>query len=308
VGNFPPGWSEWNDRFRDTVRRYWRGDNHTIGELASRLSGSSDLFEKQGRRPWASLNFVTAHDGFTLSDLVTYNQKHNEANGEDNRDGTDNNHSWNCGVEGPTDDASIRELREQQKRNLLATLLLAQGVPMLVAGDEFGRTQHGNNNAYCQDNEIGWVNWQEVSETDRALTEFVRSVLRLRRDHPTFRRTRFLTGTAVYENGPRDVTWLIPEGHEMTPQDWSRPFTRCLGMELYRAGPTDEGRDDEHFLLVVNAHGGEMRFTLPEARLSGAWQIEFDTARADGTDETRLWRGGETYPLHQRSFVLLRDS
>lgn len=307
LGNFPPTWAEWNDKYRDTTRRFWRGDNHMIGGMASHLSGSSETFHHKGRRPWASVNFVTAHDGFTLHDLVSYERKHNEANGEDNRDGTDANHSWNCGVEGPTTDPSIRALRERQKRNLLATLLLSQGTPMLVAGDEFGRTQHGNNNAYCQDNEIGWVQWDERSEEDLALQRFVRMLLKLRRDYPVFRRTKFLNGQPIGNIGLKDVAWLAPEGHEMTAKDWSVPYARCLGMEVYRnaasAGNSDEG---QHFLMLLNAHDGPLSFKLPDAPLTNAWVRVFDTGRIK--EEAHSFRAGQKYPLLHRSFVVLRDT
>ncbi len=231
VGKFPVGWAEWNDRYRDAVRSYWKGDGGQIGELAYRITGSSDLYARSGRRPYASINFVTAHDGFTLQDLVSYNQKHNEANGEDNRDGTDNNRSWNCGVEGPTDDPDVKALRSQQKRNLLATLLLSQGVPMLLAGDAIGHTQQGNNNAYCQDNEISWINWDEAS-ADLELLAFARRVIALRKDHPVFRRRNFFQGRAIKGVGVKDILWLMPDGREMTDEEWGQEFARSLGVLL----------------------------------------------------------------------------
>ena len=307
VGHFPPGWNQWNDRFRDTVRRFWRGDAPLVGDLASRLAGSSDLFEKKGQRPWTGINFVTAHDGFTLHDLVSYNHKHNLANGEDNRDGTDNNNSWNCGVEGPTDDARINALREQQKRNILATLLLSQGTPMLVAGDEFGRSQGGNNNAYCQDNPIGWVDWSRPRAEDAALTEFVRRLLTIRREDPAFRRRAFLTGKLVEETALKDVTWLAPDGGEMTPADWADPHARCLGMQLYRpAGAGAGGLAESHVLLILNAHDSDMAVPLPGARL-GSWSLVLDTARPDLKDGDPVDGADGTYPVLERSFVLLRD-
>jgi glycogen operon protein len=307
LGNFPPTWAEWNDKFRDTVRRFWRSDNHMIGDLASRLSGSSELFHRKGRRPWSSINFVTAHDGFTLHDLVSYDRKHNEANGEDNRDGTDANHSWNCGVEGATTDPSIRALRERQKRNLMATLILAQGAPMLLAGDEFGRTQLGNNNAYCQDNEISWVHWENRSKEDLALESFVRMLLKLRRDYPVFRRTKFLNGLPIGNIGLKDVAWLAPQGHELTNEEWTVPFARCLGMEVYRDGqpPSGEGVG-QHFLLLMNGHDGPVSFKLPEARLAAAWTRVFDTGRIE--KQSGSFRGGESYSLMERSFVVLHDT
>jgi glycogen operon protein len=306
LGNFPPIWAEWNDKFRDAVRRFWRSDNHMIGELASRLSGSSELFHRKGRRPWSSINFVTAHDGFTLHDLVSYDRKHNEANGEDNRDGTNANHSWNCGVEGPTTDSSVRALRERQKRNLMATLLLAQGAPMLVAGDEFGRTQLGNNNAYCQDNEISWVHWDDRSEDDLLLRNFVRMLLKLRRDYPVFRRAKFLTGLPIGNIGLKDVAWLAPQGHELTSHEWGLPFARCLGMEVYRDGRPRTGEGvGQHFLMLLNGHDGPVPFKLPEARLAAAWIRVFDTGRIE--KQSGSFRGGESYPLMDRSFVVLHD-
>jgi glycogen operon protein len=318
LGNYPPGWAEWNDRYRDTVRRFWRGDGGLIGEVASRLTGSADLFQRQGRRPWSSVNFITAHDGFTLNDLVSYQHKHNLANGEDNRDGTDNNNSWNCGVEGATDDPRIRALRARQKRNFLATLLLSQGTPMLTAGDEFGRTQQGNNNAYCQDNELSWVNWEQRDEDDLALNEFAATLLSIRRDHPVFRRAKFLTGRDVDGKGVKDVTWYAPAGHEMNDADWHRPDAHCLGAELFAMAAEPRG-EAELFLVLMNGGGNDVNFVLPEARLSQRWQPVFDTARPEapraGGKKTRVRDGadqpgygrGQAYPLAGRSFVLLQD-
>src|SRR5687767_9727987 len=229
VGGFPPGWAEWNDQFRDTVRDYWRGEANP-GALAPRLCGSPDHFHRRGRQPWASVNFITAHDGFTLNDLVSYNDKHNEANGEDNRDGHSNNHSWNTGAEGDTSDPEIIALRERQKRNLLATLLLSQGSPMLLAGDEFGHTQKGNNNAYCQDNELTWLDWTEQRNADKDLTRFTRRLIQLRRDYPMLRRARFLVGVHNEDLGVKDVTWIDPRGEEKTQESWGDPGERCFGM------------------------------------------------------------------------------
>ncbi|MCU0895584.1 MAG: glycogen debranching enzyme GlgX, partial [Rhodospirillales bacterium] len=312
------GWAEWNDRYRDTVRRFWRGDGGLIGEVASRLTGSADLFQRHGRRPWSSVNFVTAHDGFTLNDLVSYQHKHNLANGEDNRDGTDNNNSWNCGVEGPSDDPRIRALRARQKRNFLATLLLSQGTPMLTAGDEFGRTQQGNNNAYCQDNELSWVNWEQRDEDDLALSEFAAALLSIRRDHPVFRRAKFLTGRDVDGKGVKDVTWHAPAGHEMNDADWHRSDAHCLGAELFALAAEPRG-EAELFLVLMNGGGNDVNFVLPEARLSQRWQLVFDTAKREtlraGGKKTRARDGGDhpgygrgqAYPLAGRSFVLLQD-
>jgi len=309
VGNFPAGWAEWNDRFRDTVRGFWRGDSNVIGELAGRLTGSANTFHHLGRRPWSSVNFVTAHDGFTLRDLVSYDRKHNDGNGEDNRDGTDNNLSWNCGVEGSTDDPAINKLRSQQMRNIMATLLLSMGTPMITAGDEFGRTQNGNNNAYCQDNEISWVNWEGRTDKDLELTQFVSNLLALRRDSLVFRRNRFLTGQVIGDKGLKDVTWLSPEGIEMTESDWSLPYARCLGAKLY--GMTNSGTqtEEELWIAILNGHHGPITFKLPEPQLQGRWQVIFDTAAlaAIETLDTTYLKTLE-YPLQARSFVLLRDN
>src|SRR5690606_28979629 len=237
VGNFPVGWTEWNGKYRDTVRSYWRGDEGRVAELAYRLTGSSDLYEGGGRKPYASINLITAHDGFTLTDLVSYNEKHNEANLEDNRDGSDHNLSWNCGVEGPTDDPEIRRLRAKQKRNLIATLLLSQGVPMLLGGDEIGRTQRGNNNAYCQDNEISWFHWDFGAE-EREFLAFVQRMVRLRREHPVFRRRHFFRGREITGAGIKDLLWLCADGTEMTEEKWHDPGLRTIGLLL--AGELNE--------------------------------------------------------------------
>jgi len=227
LGQFPPGWSEWNDRYRDTVRRYWRGDNGILPELASRITASADLFDHRGRRPWVTVNFVTAHDGFTLNDLVSYNEKHNEANQESNHDGHSENLSFNFGVEGPTDAPDIVAQREQQMRNFIATLLLSQGTPMILAGDEFGHSQQGNNNAYCQDNEISWLAWPHESE-GRVMLDFMRQMIQFRRQHPVLRRTRFMHGRAMSSDGVKDITWYTPQGSEKTPEQWNDPLARYL--------------------------------------------------------------------------------
>ncbi|MCU0838185.1 MAG: glycogen debranching protein GlgX [Rhodospirillales bacterium] len=309
VGRFPAGWAEWNDRFRDTTRRLWRGDSGIIGELAGRLTGSADPFQRHGRRPWASVNFVTAHDGFTLNDLVSYNHKHNAANAEDNRDGTDNNLSWNCGVEGPTQDPAIVALREQQKRNFFAMLLLSMGTPMITAGDEFGRTQNGNNNPYCQDNEVSWVNWSARGDRDFALTEFVRRLIQLRKAHPVFRRNRFLSGQPVDGTPIRDVTWLAPGGHEMATHDWTAANARALGAQLFAPNPGN-GADDL-FVVLINGGDGDLSFVLPKAPQTGRWRLIFDTARADMPTDTPEPKtesdGRQRYPMHRRSLVLLQD-
>ncbi|HXX84930.1 MAG TPA: glycogen debranching protein GlgX [Casimicrobiaceae bacterium] len=309
VGNFPPGWAEWNDKYRDTMRAYWKGDGGLIGEFARRLTGSSDLYGRSGRLPHASINFVTAHDGFTLQDLVSYNEKHNEANGEDNRDGHNNNLSWNCGVEGPTDDPAIKALRARQKRNFMATLLLSQGVPMLLAGDEIGRTQRGNNNAYCQDSESSWVDWTPDADRTRLL-EFVRLLLRLRREHPLFRRRHFFEGRPLHGSEAKDIVWLKPDGTEMTTEEWNQDFARCLGVYLsgVALGETDARgnpvRDDD-FVVLFNAHHEPLPFRLPSYGAAD-WVAIVDTARDDGlAAPDGAFAPASTYPLDGRSLVLL---
>jgi isoamylase len=311
VGNFPAGWAEWNGRYRDTIRRYWKGDGGQAAELGYRLSGSSDLYEGGGRRPHASINFVTAHDGFTLHDLVSYNYKHNEANGEDNRDGTDDNLSWNCGVEGPTTKPSIVALRERQKRNMLATLLLSQGVPMLCGGDEMGRTQRGNNNAYCQDSEISWVDWT-LSKPQQSLLTFTKALIALRQQHPVFRRRRFFQGRRIRGAEVKDLYWLRPDGKEMTDDDWALGYVRCLGVRL--AGDAMDEKDakgrplvDETFLVLLNAHHEPRPFTLPAHKRGVRWQPVFDTALYDSNDKPfTLLKGGDQYDLEARSLAVLR--
>ena len=304
VGNFPPGWTEWNGRYRDVVRDYWRGEGGIIAELGFRLTGSSDLYSASGRSPRASVNFVTCHDGFTLHDLVSYNHKHNEANGEGNRDGESHNRSWNCGVEGPTDDPAIRGLRERQKRNFLATVLLSQGVPMLLAGDEMGRTQNGNNNVYCQDGELSWVDWS-LDDARRALLDFTARAIGLSR-HPVFRRRGFLQGRDIRGEGVKDITWVTPEGGEMSDQTWQLSYARCLGMLL--AGDAILERDargrtihDDDFLVLFNAHHEPIDFVLPEGRDPGGWQVALDTAR----DPAPAERFSARYPLEGRSLAVL---
>jgi isoamylase len=311
VGNFPVGWAEWNDRYRDTVRSYWKSDEGVVGDLAYRLTGSSDLYAHSGRRPYASINFVTAHDGFTLQDLVSYNEKHNEANGEDNRDGNNNNRSWNCGGEGPTEDANINALRAKQKRNMLATLLLSQGVPMLYAGDAIGHTQMGNNNAYCQDNEISWINWN-LQPQDRDLHAFVQRMINLRKRHPVFRRRRFFQGRPIKGASVKDVLWLSPGGNEMTEDQWRDPGVRCLGMFLAGQGldETDErGRKlgDENFLVLLNAHHEDVAFTLPSFHPGTRWVAWMDTSREDGLRTADTHDSGTPYPLQARSLVVLME-
>ncbi|HLH85000.1 MAG TPA: glycogen debranching protein GlgX [Trebonia sp.] len=288
VGNFPPLWTEWNGKYRDTVRDFWRGRPATLPEFAYRLTGSSDLYETSGRRPVASINFVTCHDGFTLADLVSYDSKHNEANGEGNRDGTDDNRSWNCGVEGPAEEPAINELRARQQRNFLTTLFLSQGTPMLLAGDEFGRTQGGNNNAYCQDNEISWVDWTRAT-SERDLLAFTRRLARLRRRHPVFRRRRFFKGalTGRGDRGTADIAWLTPAGDEMTDADWNASYAKSVavllnGTAITEPDPRGEPVSDVKFLLLFNAGAEPITFTLPEARLGIGWEVVIDTTSPRG--------------------------
>jgi len=307
VGNFPPLWTEWNGKYRDTVRDFWRGGYAAMPEFASRLTGSSDLYAHGSRRPIASINFVTCHDGFTLTDLVSYGHKHNEANGEDNRDGTDDNRSWNCGLEGPTDDPEITALRARQRRNFLATLFLSQGVPMLSHGDELGRTQHGNNNAYCQDNETSWVDW-EAAEED--LLEFVRTLARLRRDHPVFRRRRFFQGRGGHgELG--DIAWLTPAGAEMTDADWHAGYAKSLGVFLNGEAitePDPRGRRvrDDSFLLLINAHSQCVEFTVPGPEFGERWEFVLDTAAPEGVAERGAVKASDTVRVTGRSLAVLR--
>ncbi|HEY0524709.1 MAG TPA: glycogen debranching protein GlgX, partial [Stellaceae bacterium] len=306
VGGFPPGWAEWNDKFRDTVRAYWKGEEATLPDLATRLMGSADAFNKRGRKSWASVNFVTAHDGFTLHDLVSYNDKHNEANGENNCDGHNNNHSWNHGVEGPTDDPEVTALRERQKRNLLATLLLSQGTPMVLGGDEFGRTQRGNNNAYCQDNELNWYDWEDIDEDGQALIEFVRRIIAIRQALPILRRGRFLRAEYNPELDVKDVTWISPTGAEIQGDDWQDPNARCLGMLLDgRAQATGIKRPamDATALLVVNSYHDVVDFTLPEVAGGTNWRLLVDTNQPDLADR-QTFETGDDYTVTGRSLLL----
>jgi isoamylase len=308
VGKFPGGWAEWNDRYRDAVRSYWKGDGGLIGELAYRITGSSDLYERSGRRPYASINFVTAHDGFTLRDLVSYNDKHNEANGEENRDGSNNNRSWNCGVEGPTDDPQVNQLRMQQSRNFLATLLFSQGVPMLLAGDAVGHSQQGNNNAYCQDNEIGWLNW-DLKPEDRELLSFLQRMILLRKKHPSFRRKNFFHGRPIHGKAIGDLSWLTPDGREMTETEWQESSARSLGMFIGgEAMPERSERGepivDDNFLLLMNAYHEPISFTLPKLDPSASWRAIVDTTWMAHNIRS-VHEAGAVYPLQARSLVLL---
>ncbi|RBY83036.1 glycogen debranching enzyme GlgX [Geodermatophilus sp. TF02-6] len=309
VGNFPALWTEWNGKYRDTVRDFWRGESATVGEFASRITGSSDLYQHSGRRPVASINFVTAHDGFTLTDLVSYNEKHNEANGEGNNDGESHNRSWNCGVEGETADREVLTLRARQRRNFLATLMLSQGVPMLLHGDELGRTQQGNNNGYCQDSPLTWIHWDDV---DEGLLAFTKRVTRIRAEHPTFRRRRFFHGRPVRreEGAPvQDIAWLTPTGDLMTEDDWDAHHAKSIAMYLngYGIRSTDErGEDvvDDHFYLAFNATHEPMEFCLPAEEYAAAWTVVVDTAEM-GDVEPRELKPGETITLQDRSMVVL---
>ncbi|MCY7289431.1 MAG: glycogen debranching protein GlgX [Cryobacterium sp.] len=309
VGNFPAQWTEWNGKYRDTVRDFWRGEPSTLGEFASRITGSADLYEHSGRRPVASINFVTAHDGFTLSDLVSFNEKHNDANGEDNQDGESHNRSWNSGVEGPTDDPEVLALRARQQRNYLATLLLSQGVPMILHGDELGRTQTGNNNTYAQDNELSWIHWDEA---DHPLIEFTAAVSRLRREHPTFRRCCFFTGHRGARPGGdpmSDIVWLTPDGQEMQSKDWDEHLTRTVAMFL--SGDGIRERDsrgqvvtDVNFLVCFNADAEDVEFTLPSAEYAPKWEVVVDTA-GEGVDAIPR-PAGSLHTVSSRSLMVLR--
>jgi isoamylase len=300
VGGFPIGWCEWNDQYRDAVRGFWRSDPGQLPRVTQAMTGSREIFEPSGRQPWTSVNFVTAHDGFTLHDLVSYNERHNDANGENNQDGHGHNLSWNCGVEGPTDDPEIRALRARQKRNLMATLLLSQGMPMLLMGDELSRTQRGNNNAYCQDNEISWLDWQ--GDEDPAFLTFVQALIGLRKRYAAFRRRDFLRGAAVSGNGLKDVYWLAPEGHEMTSEDWADGMRRALGMQF-----GNDASDGQRFLLLVNAAPEPIPFRLA-AQPPGRWVQIVDTRLADGLvrGAPEVLEPGGTFALDARSLVLFQ--
>jgi isoamylase len=308
VGNFPVLWTEWNGRYRDSIRRFWRGDGGAISEMATRLAGSNDLYASSGRSPSASINFVTAHDGFTLHDLVSYSEKHNEANGEENRDGENNNLSWNFGAEGPSDDPAIVEQRERQKRNFLATLLLSQGVPMISHGDELGRTQQGNNNAYCQDNEITWINW-DLSAEQRRLLEFASKLVALRLSQPALRRRKYFQGRSIRGSDIKDVAWLMPDGGEMPDEAWNADFARSLGMLL--AGNAIEEVDEgghpvlgDTLLVLLNAHSDKVPFALPDLDPDHHWQRVIDTAAPDAPEKS--FKVGGRYPLQGRSVAVFR--
>jgi glycogen operon protein len=305
VGNFPPVWSEWNGKYRDCVRDFWRGKDQSLGEFASRFTGSSDLYENTGRLPYASINFITAHDGFTLNDLVSYNEKHNRANGEDNRDGENHNRSWNCGEEGPTDDPTVLKLRERQKRNFLATLILSQGVPMLLGGDELSRTQIGNNNAYCQDNQISWYDWDRTE-----LIDFCMRLIRYRKEHPAFRRRRWFQGQPIHGSEVKDIAWFTPDGDQMSEDDWGKWYAKSLGVFLNGAtipnpNPRGEPVTDDNFYMIFNAHHGSLNFILPGEDWGMTWIKELDTTTG-WLKRKRLHKAGDQVKVAARSLVLLR--
>ncbi len=308
VGNFPPVWTEWNGKYRDCVRDFWRGEDQTLGELAARLTGSSDLYENTSRLPYASINFVTAHDGFTLSDLVSYNDKHNDANREDNQDGESHNRSWNCGVEGPTSDPDVAGLRARQKRNFLATLFLSQGVPMLLGGDEIGRTQHGNNNAYCQDNEISWYDWEN---TDQDLLDFCHRLIQFRKDHPVFRRRRWFQGRPIHGSEVKDIAWFTLQGEQMAEDDWGLEHARSLGVFLNgqtipNPNPRGEPVNDDNFILMFNAHHEPLDFTVPDDYWGEAWAREMDTDLGWAENGEETFQAGDTITVQARSLMVLR--
>jgi isoamylase len=311
LGRFPPGWSEWNDQYRKTVRRFWRGDEGQLQEMATRFAGSADLFDHRGRRTWASVNFVTAHDGFTLRDLVSYDRKHNEANGEKNLDGVEENHSWNCGVEGETDDEEILALRRRQMRNLLATLLLSQGVPMVLAGDELGRTQGGNNNAYCQDNEVSWLDWESAPHSSYNLFSFARRLIQLRHEHIVFHRDRYFRSETSPDSGERHMIWLRPEGGEMSPEDWEDPEARVLAVRMsgepggIHRTARGEAEGDRTFLVLMNAGESDVSFRLPGECDGASWKLLVDTARASDEPPDESFPCEEELMLEARSLRLL---
>lgn len=310
VGNFPQGWSEWNGKYRDTIRDYWRGAESNIGEFAERFTGSSDLYKGDNRTPTASINFITAHDGFTLHDLVSYNEKHNSDNGEENKDGESHNRSWNCSIEGETDDEKVNNLRKKQKRNFLTTLFLSQGVPMLLAGDEIGRTQKGNNNAYCQDNEISWIDWKNA---DRELLEFTKKLIHLRKMHPVFCRKNWFQGQSIRGIGVEDIAWFQPDGKEMSEEDWTNGFAKSLavymnGMGIHARNPDGTRITDDSFYIIFNAHYGSIEYKLPEKKYGTEWIKILDTGIGMVNEESgELYEPGDTVTVKSRSVVLLKS-
>lgn len=310
VGRFPLLWSEWNGRYRDTVRDFWRGEDSTLGAFAYSFTGSSDLYEINGRKPNASVNFITAHDGFTLNDLVSYNEKHNEANGEENRDGESHNRSWNCGAEGETDDPEVLRLRERQRRNFLVTLMLSQGIPMLLGGDEMGRTQKGNNNSYCQDSEISWFDWDLVSGNSELL-DFTRELIYFRRQHPVFKRRKWFQGRAIFGSGVNDVGWFNPDGGDMTQEQWDAGYAKAMGVllngqEIATPGPQGERIADDSFLLFFNAHYELIEFDLPKGLQEREWAVVIDTKEPRFVTEEIVYTGNQSVPVSERSVVVLR--
>jgi glycogen operon protein len=307
VGEFPPGWAEWNGKYRDCIRDYWRGAKSTLAEFSMRFTGSSDLYKDDYRSPMASINFVTAHDGFTLNDLVSYNEKHNQANGEDNKDGESHNRSWNCGEEGPTNNPMVLEWRRRQKRNFLATLFLSQGVPMLLSGDEFGRTQNGNNNAYCQDNELSWTDWQNI---DTELLEFTQKLIQIRKKHPVFRRRKWFQGQSIKGNGLKDIGWFLPDGTEMQQEQWNQDFALSLavymnGQGIRSVGSKGEKILDDSFYILFNASHVPIDFKLPSVEFGNSWKIILDTSEDHIFEQRASFHPGELVKVEGRSIVLL---
>jgi glycogen operon protein len=310
VGEFPLLWSEWNGKYRDTVRDFWRGEDSRLAEFAYRFTGSSDLYQNNGRNPSASINFVTAHDGFTLRDLVSYNDKHNDMNGEDNRDGENHNRSWNCGEEGDTDDPEVLTLRRRQQRNFLVTLMLSQGVPMLLGGDEMGRSQQGNNNAYCQDNEISWFDWDLKDEND-ALLDFTRQLISFRRRHPVFRRRKWFQGRAIHGSTVHDIGWFNPDGGQMTEEQWNDGFAKAIaiflnGQEISEPGERGERIIDESFLMFFNAHYELIEFTIPSGLQHWNWQVIIDTTQPRLVENGMWYTSDKPVPVAERSVMLLK--
>jgi glycogen operon protein len=297
LGKFPPGWAEWNGLYRDGMRAFWKGDDGAIADTGCGLLGWADLFDHGGRRPWASVNFITAHDGFTLKDLVSYNEKHNEANLEDNRDGHDDNRSWNCGVEGPTDDPEVLALRDRQRRNLVATLLVSQGTPMILMGDERGRSLGGNNNGYCQDNDLSWIDWGDLPRRDRSFLEFVQGMIRIRKRLPALRETHFLHGNGVADTGILDIVWLRPDAVHMLPEDWENPQSKSVGLLLCAV-------DRRRVLIFLNAHHESVTFHFPTVDTAPGWRMEVDTVEGIVAPGDVDYGAGTSFDLPARSLYL----